>query len=174
MNRAQRLKIFMAIQMIVVQVVFALYLFCAVARRREIRRSNRRFAVTRRYRLTHRIPNQMKHLRQIIEYSDTKYVDNLQNNDEFDNDTQDCYVPTAEWCPKTGYGGNDNGTVADAQGNVDVNVTSTASAKKIGSTGKKRKAKVFVQDDGLTAAVNTFCDSVITTKPRNGPRSIRR
>ncbi|KAK4421576.1 hypothetical protein Salat_2108200 [Sesamum alatum] len=85
---------------------------------------------------------------------------NLENDDEFENDTQDCYAPTAEWCPKTGYAGNDTGTVADVQANVDVNVTSTASAKKVGSIGKKRKVKGFVQDDGLTAAVNTFCDSV--------------
>ncbi|KAK4438930.1 hypothetical protein Salat_0227600 [Sesamum alatum] len=68
------------------------------------------------------------------------------------------YHPTSGTCPKTGYEGNDNGTVVDAQGNIDVNVTSTASAKKIESTGKKRKARGFVQDDGLTTAVNTFCD----------------
>ncbi|KAK4422007.1 hypothetical protein Salat_2151400 [Sesamum alatum] len=91
--------------------------------------------------------------------NDATPIVNLANDDEFENDTQDCYVPTAEWCPKIGYSGNDNGTVADTQANVDVNATSTASAKKIGSTGKKIKAKVFVQDDGLTTAVNTFCDS---------------
>ncbi|KAK4424909.1 hypothetical protein Salat_1684500 [Sesamum alatum] len=47
-------------------------------------------------------------------------------DDGVEDDTQDCYVPTAEWCP---------------------------------NTGKKRKAKMIVQDDGLTNAVNTFCDS---------------
>ncbi|KAK4435016.1 hypothetical protein Salat_0664600 [Sesamum alatum] len=43
--------------------------------------------------------------------------------------------------------------------NVDVNVTSTASHKKIGSSRKKRNEKIIVQDDGLTNAANTFCDS---------------
>ncbi|KAK4438182.1 hypothetical protein Salat_0152400 [Sesamum alatum] len=80
-------------------------------------------------------------------------------DDEVDNDTQDYYVPTAEWCPNTGYARNDNGTVGDTQANVEVNVTSTASHKKIGSSGKKKKAKIIVQDDGLINAVSTFCDS---------------
>ncbi|KAK4420107.1 hypothetical protein Salat_2423600 [Sesamum alatum] len=63
---------------------------------------------------------------------------------EVDNDTQDCYVPTSEWCPKTGYARNDNGTVGDMQANVDVNVTSTASHKKLRSSCKKRKAKIIM------------------------------
>ncbi|KAK4430743.1 hypothetical protein Salat_0836000 [Sesamum alatum] len=50
-------------------------------------------------------------------------------DDEVDNETPECYVPTAEWCPNTGY------------------------------AGRKRKAKIIFQDDGLTNAVNTFCDS---------------
>ncbi|KAK4423431.1 hypothetical protein Salat_1925900 [Sesamum alatum] len=80
-------------------------------------------------------------------------------DDGVEDDTQDCYVPTAEWCPNTGYAGNDNVTARETQGNVEVNVTSTASKKKNGSSGKKRKAKMIVQDDGLTNVVNTFCDS---------------
>ncbi|KAK4441528.1 hypothetical protein Salat_0487700 [Sesamum alatum] len=67
-----------------------------------------------------------------------------------------------KWCPKTVYAGNDNRTVGETQGNIEVNVTSTTSKKKIKKLGvpeKKRKAKIVVQDDGLTNAVNTFCDS---------------
>ncbi|KAK4428345.1 hypothetical protein Salat_1134100 [Sesamum alatum] len=80
-------------------------------------------------------------------------------DDEVDNETPECYVPTAEWCPNTGYAGNDNGTVAETQANADVNVTSTTSHKKMGSSSKKRKAKIIVQDDGLTNAVNMLCYS---------------
>ncbi|KAK4434860.1 hypothetical protein Salat_0648900 [Sesamum alatum] len=80
-------------------------------------------------------------------------------DDEVDNETPECYVPTVEWCPNTGYAGNDSGTFAETQPNVDVNVTSTNSQKRMGSSGKKRKVKIIVQDDGLTNAVNTFCDS---------------
>ncbi|KAK4416635.1 hypothetical protein Salat_2489000 [Sesamum alatum] len=80
-------------------------------------------------------------------------------DDEVDNETPECYVPTAEWCPNTGYAGNDTGTNADTQANIYVNVTSTNSQKRLGSSGRKRKAKIIFQDDGLTNAVNTFCDS---------------
>ncbi|KAK4426636.1 hypothetical protein Salat_1432300 [Sesamum alatum] len=62
-------------------------------------------------------------------------------DDKLDNETPKCYIPTAEWCPNTGYAGNDNGTVAETQANVDVNVTSTISHKRIGSSGKKRKGE---------------------------------
>ncbi|KAK4425335.1 hypothetical protein Salat_1727500 [Sesamum alatum] len=71
----------------------------------------------------------------------------------------ECYVPTTEWCPNTGYAGNDTGTNADTHPNMDVNVTSTNSQKRLGSSGRKRKARIIVQDDGLTNVVNTFCDS---------------
>ncbi|KAK4433941.1 hypothetical protein Salat_0556800 [Sesamum alatum] len=80
-------------------------------------------------------------------------------DDEVDNETPECYVPTAEWCPNTGYADNDTGTNADTQANVDVNVTSTNSKKRLGSSSRKRKAKIIFQDDGLTNVVNTFCDS---------------
>ncbi|KAK4431046.1 hypothetical protein Salat_0866600 [Sesamum alatum] len=64
-------------------------------------------------------------------------------DDEVDNETLDCYVPTAEWCPNTGYADNDTGTNADTQANIDVNVTSTNSQKCLGSSGRKRKAKII-------------------------------
>ncbi|KAK4434522.1 hypothetical protein Salat_0615000 [Sesamum alatum] len=80
-------------------------------------------------------------------------------DDGVEDETQDCYVPTAEWCPNTGYAGNDNVTGGGTQGNVEVKVNSTASQKKIGSSGKKRKTKMIVQDHGLTYAVNKCCDS---------------
>ncbi|KAL0401316.1 UNVERIFIED_CONTAM: hypothetical protein Slati_4161500 [Sesamum latifolium] len=78
---------------------------------------------------------------------------------EAETETQEYYVPTAEWCPGVGYIGNDNGTPGDNQENVDRNATSTASQKKPTSSGKKRKRRVPVADDGLTDAVNTFCDT---------------
>ncbi|KAL0374105.1 UNVERIFIED_CONTAM: hypothetical protein Sradi_3326200 [Sesamum radiatum] len=37
-------------------------------------------------------------------------------------DTQECYVPTAEWCPKFGYVGNDRATSEDIQ-SVDARLT---------------------------------------------------
>ncbi|KAK4430763.1 hypothetical protein Salat_0838000 [Sesamum alatum] len=80
-------------------------------------------------------------------------------NDEVDNEMPECYVPTTEWCPNTGYAGNDTGMNADTQANIDVNVTSTNSQKRLGSSSRKRKAKIIFQDDGLTNAVNMFCDS---------------
>ncbi|KAK4441689.1 hypothetical protein Salat_0503800 [Sesamum alatum] len=45
---------------------------------------------------------------------------------------------------------------------MDANVTSTAShKKKTCSSAKKRKAKIIMQDNGLTNVVNTFSDSAI-------------
>ncbi|KAK4434700.1 hypothetical protein Salat_0632800 [Sesamum alatum] len=62
-------------------------------------------------------------------------------NDGVEDNTQDCYVPTVEWCPNTGYAGNDNGTVGETQGNVEVNVTSTASQKKLGILERKERQR---------------------------------
>ncbi|KAK4413677.1 hypothetical protein Salat_2780500 [Sesamum alatum] len=61
--------------------------------------------------------------------------------DVVDNETQDCYVPTTEWCPDVGHVGNENGTAGDTQANVDVNVTSTASHKKLGARQRKERRK---------------------------------
>ncbi|KAK4439194.1 hypothetical protein Salat_0254300 [Sesamum alatum] len=91
--------------------------------------------------------------------NDVPPVVDLADDDVVDNETAECYVPTTEWCPTTGYAGKDTGTNADTQANMDVNVTSTNSQKRLGSSGRKRKAKIIVQDYGLTNAVNTFCDS---------------
>ncbi|KAL0408307.1 UNVERIFIED_CONTAM: hypothetical protein Sradi_1765100 [Sesamum radiatum] len=83
------------------------------------------------------------------------------NNDdsEKDTETQSYYVPTAEWCPDLGCVGNDNSVIGDNVENTKVSGTSTASQKKPTSSGKKRKNRNREADDGLTEAVNTFCDT---------------
>ncbi|KAL0416419.1 UNVERIFIED_CONTAM: hypothetical protein Slati_3473800 [Sesamum latifolium] len=55
--------------------------------------------------------------------------------------------------------GNDNGVIGDNVKNAEVGGTSTASQKKPTSSGKKRKNRNREADDGLTEAVNTFCDT---------------
>ncbi|KAK4422945.1 hypothetical protein Salat_1877100 [Sesamum alatum] len=46
------------------------------------------------------------------------------------NDPQEYYIPTAEWCPESGFVGNDNGPMQDTQGNIDPTVNSTTNKKK--------------------------------------------
>ncbi|KAK4426516.1 hypothetical protein Salat_1420200 [Sesamum alatum] len=75
------------------------------------------------------------------------------------NDPQEYYVPTAEWCPESGFVGNDNGPTQDTQGNIDPTVNSTTSNKKSTSNRKKQKVMVGASDDGLELAANTFCDT---------------
>ncbi|KAL0396475.1 UNVERIFIED_CONTAM: hypothetical protein Scaly_0095900 [Sesamum calycinum] len=51
------------------------------------------------------------------------------------------------------------GALGDIQENVDHKVTSTVSQKKPTSSEKKHKKINTIADDGLTDAVNTFCDT---------------
>ncbi|KAL0454952.1 UNVERIFIED_CONTAM: hypothetical protein Slati_0834400 [Sesamum latifolium] len=71
-------------------------------------------------------------------------------------DTQECYVPTAEWCLEFGYAENDKAISDEIQVTPDPNVHSTASHIKSGSTSKKRKRLKVSDDDGLSNAVSTF------------------
>ncbi|KAL0395388.1 UNVERIFIED_CONTAM: hypothetical protein Slati_4505000 [Sesamum latifolium] len=77
MNRTQDLKIFVAIQLIILEITFTLYLFCYVSRCRQRQARNVRRVGTRTYNMNLRIPDQVKHLRQIVELSGVKCVDNL-------------------------------------------------------------------------------------------------
>ncbi|KAL0445649.1 UNVERIFIED_CONTAM: hypothetical protein Slati_1692800 [Sesamum latifolium] len=77
MNTSQRLRIFVGIQLIILEITFALYLFCYVSRRRQRNYQNTRRLGTRTYNMKLRIPDQVKHLRQIVDVSDVKCVDNL-------------------------------------------------------------------------------------------------
>ncbi|KAL0458770.1 UNVERIFIED_CONTAM: hypothetical protein Slati_0504200 [Sesamum latifolium] len=77
MNTSQRLKISIAIQLIILEITFALYLFCYVSRRRQRHGQSVRRLGTRTYNMKLRIPDQVKHLRQIVELSDVKCVDSL-------------------------------------------------------------------------------------------------
>ncbi|KAL0430523.1 UNVERIFIED_CONTAM: hypothetical protein Sradi_0678300 [Sesamum radiatum] len=52
-------------------------------------------------------------------------------------DSQECYVPTAEWCPDTGY----------------------VATRKSTSSSKRRKVVRETEDDGFSNAVSTFCQS---------------
>ncbi|KAL0355767.1 UNVERIFIED_CONTAM: hypothetical protein Sradi_4023600 [Sesamum radiatum] len=74
-------------------------------------------------------------------------------------DTHECYVPTAEWCPEFGYVGNDKAISEEIQVTYDPNVHSTISHMKSGSTSKKRKGLKVSDDDGLSNAMSTFCES---------------
>ncbi|KAL0329580.1 UNVERIFIED_CONTAM: hypothetical protein Sradi_4944700 [Sesamum radiatum] len=58
------------------------------------------------------------------------------------NDHHDFYVPMAEWCPESGFTGNDIDHSPNTQGHVDPTVNSTTSNKKSTSTTKKRKMMV--------------------------------
>ncbi|KAL0296106.1 UNVERIFIED_CONTAM: hypothetical protein Sradi_6662700 [Sesamum radiatum] len=78
------------------------------------------------------------------------------------NDHHDFYVPMAEWCPESGFTGNDIDHSPNTQGHVDPTVNSTTSNKKSTSTTKKRKMMVGASDDGLVVAVNTFCETANT------------
>ncbi|KAL0400320.1 UNVERIFIED_CONTAM: hypothetical protein Sradi_2375300 [Sesamum radiatum] len=77
MNRAQRVKIFVALQFVVVELVFALYLSLALPPSRGTRRSRCNTPGTRQYKMYHRISDQVKHLSQIIDISDVKCINNL-------------------------------------------------------------------------------------------------
>ncbi|KAL0366961.1 UNVERIFIED_CONTAM: hypothetical protein Sradi_3586200 [Sesamum radiatum] len=74
-------------------------------------------------------------------------------------DTQECYVPTAEWCPDFGYAGNDKAISDEVQVTPDPNVNSTASNMKSGSASRKRKGCKVADDDILSNAVEKFCAS---------------
>ncbi|KAL0435077.1 UNVERIFIED_CONTAM: hypothetical protein Sradi_0215600 [Sesamum radiatum] len=75
------------------------------------------------------------------------------------SDSQECYVPTAEWCPDTGYVGNDGTDSEETHFPHAPNVQSTAATRKSTSSNKKRKMIRASDDDGLTIAVSNFCES---------------
>ncbi|KAL0399934.1 UNVERIFIED_CONTAM: hypothetical protein Sradi_2336700 [Sesamum radiatum] len=74
------------------------------------------------------------------------------------SDSQECYVPTAEWCPSTGYVGND-ASLEDIQFTPEANAQSTAATRKSTSSSKRRKIVRETEDDGFSNAVTTFCQS---------------
>ncbi|KAL0312948.1 UNVERIFIED_CONTAM: hypothetical protein Sradi_5694100 [Sesamum radiatum] len=74
------------------------------------------------------------------------------------SDSQECYVLTAEWCPDTGYVGND-ASLEDIQFTPEANVQSTAATRKSTSSSKRRKVVRETEDDGFSNAVSTFCQS---------------
>ncbi|KAL0444269.1 UNVERIFIED_CONTAM: hypothetical protein Slati_2149600 [Sesamum latifolium] len=74
-------------------------------------------------------------------------------------DTQECYVPTAEWCAEFGYIGNDKAASKNIQVTQEANMHSVNSNRKSASTSKKRKASKVGDDDGLSNVVSMFCES---------------
>ncbi|KAL0421085.1 UNVERIFIED_CONTAM: hypothetical protein Slati_3131400 [Sesamum latifolium] len=74
-------------------------------------------------------------------------------------DTQECYVPTAEWCLEFGYVENDMAASEDIQVTQKPNMQSANSNRKSTSTSKKRKASKVGDDDGLSNVVSMFCES---------------
>ncbi|KAL0404489.1 UNVERIFIED_CONTAM: hypothetical protein Sradi_2089700 [Sesamum radiatum] len=77
MNTSQRIKIFLGMQLIVVELVLALRLFLTIHHQRQPRHRHCITPGTRRYKMYHRIPEQVKHLIQITDISDVKCIDNL-------------------------------------------------------------------------------------------------
>ncbi|KAL0460988.1 UNVERIFIED_CONTAM: hypothetical protein Slati_0726000 [Sesamum latifolium] len=60
---------------------------------------------------------------------------------EYVKDTQDCYVPTAEWNPKTAFVGYEEDPQTSYNANVDPTVNSSSATKRTTTSIKKRKAE---------------------------------
>ncbi|KAL0366883.1 UNVERIFIED_CONTAM: hypothetical protein Sradi_3578400 [Sesamum radiatum] len=81
-------------------------------------------------------------------------------NMEEPQDTQDCYVPTAEWNPKTGFVGQEEDPPTSSNVNVDPTINSSSATKRTTTSNKKRKAEEAWQEiPQWVSIVTNFCES---------------
>ncbi|KAL0413109.1 UNVERIFIED_CONTAM: hypothetical protein Sradi_1512600 [Sesamum radiatum] len=74
--------------------------------------------------------------------------------------TQDCYVPTAEWNPETGFVGQEEDPPVSYNVNVDPTVNSSSATKRTTTSTKKRKAEgAWPEIPQLVSMVTNFCDT---------------
>ncbi|KAL0448948.1 UNVERIFIED_CONTAM: hypothetical protein Slati_1451200 [Sesamum latifolium] len=67
------------------------------------------------------------------------------------NDGGDCYIPTAEWNPKTGFIGIEEEAPSNSNLNVDPTINSSSATKRASSSSRKRKV-----EDPLAALPQLF------------------
>ncbi|KAL0411287.1 UNVERIFIED_CONTAM: hypothetical protein Slati_3718400 [Sesamum latifolium] len=78
-------------------------------------------------------------------------------------DTQDCYVPTAEWNPDTGFVGQEEDPPLSYNLNVDPTMNSSSATKRTETSSKKRKAhESWPEIPQLVSMVTNFCDTANT------------
>ncbi|KAL0327810.1 UNVERIFIED_CONTAM: hypothetical protein Sangu_1859000 [Sesamum angustifolium] len=78
-------------------------------------------------------------------------------------DTQDCYVPTAEWNPEIGFVGQEEETPISYNLNMDPIVNSSSATKRPNTSSKKRKVQeAWPEIPQLVNMVTHFCDTANT------------
>ncbi|KAL0284840.1 UNVERIFIED_CONTAM: hypothetical protein Scaly_2837100 [Sesamum calycinum] len=78
-------------------------------------------------------------------------------------DTQDCYVPTAEWNPETGFVGQEEEPPVSYNLNIDPTVNSSSATKRPITSSKKRKVqKAWPKISQLVNMITKFCDTANT------------
>ncbi|KAK4400380.1 hypothetical protein Sango_1144100 [Sesamum angolense] len=78
-------------------------------------------------------------------------------------DTQDCYIPTAEWNPKTGFVGQEEEPPVSYNLNIDPTISSSSATKRPITSSKKRKLQdAWPNISQLVSMVTNFCDTTNT------------
>ncbi|KAL0401179.1 UNVERIFIED_CONTAM: hypothetical protein Slati_4147800 [Sesamum latifolium] len=76
------------------------------------------------------------------------------------NDEGDCYIPIAEWNPKTGFASIEEEAPSNSNLNVDPTINSSSATKRASSSSRKRKAEdPLAALPQLVQVVTNFCDS---------------
>ncbi|KAL0416814.1 UNVERIFIED_CONTAM: hypothetical protein Slati_3513300, partial [Sesamum latifolium] len=72
----------------------------------------------------------------------------------------DCYIPTAEWNPETGFLGIEEDEPSNSNLNVDPMMNSSSATKRVSSNSRKRKAEdPLAALQKLGQVVKNLCDS---------------
>ncbi|KAL0409555.1 UNVERIFIED_CONTAM: hypothetical protein Sradi_1889900 [Sesamum radiatum] len=80
-----------------------------------------------------------------------------------EHDTQDCYIPSAEWNPDTGFVGQEEEPPLSYNLNVDPTVNSSSATKCVATPSKKRKAhESWPEIPQLVSMVTNFCETANT------------